>query len=296
MCRCVDFGSTNTSFLSVRFIGESPQRWLRVRAVRIPPTLHRSPCDVNAARGGPGARAGLLGPGDHLRFGGGRRLGLVVSLEPLHFLDELPDVLELPVHGREAHVGDRVEPLQVLHHDPAELLAGNFFFGALVELRLDLGDDVVHRLHPHRPLLAGLQDRAAELLAVEGLPAAVALDDVREHVLDVLVRRVAPLTFQALAPAADELAVTPDPGVDDPILRVAAKRAFHRPGPPLTSSAPDRAGSGWSAPGRRRAPALPPRRSPGSTAPDRSGPRSRPSRSRASRAWSRRASRAGRRW
>src|SRR5262245_6138050 len=31
MCKCVDFGSTNTSFFSARFIRESPQ-WLQVGA------------------------------------------------------------------------------------------------------------------------------------------------------------------------------------------------------------------------------------------------------------------------
>src|SRR5207244_7017308 len=87
--------------------------------------------------------------------------------------------------------------------------------GAVVELRLDLADDVVHRLDADRPLLARFQNRGAELLAVEGLTPAVSLDDVRQDVLDVLVGRVPPVALEALAPAPNELAVAPDPRVDD---------------------------------------------------------------------------------
>src|SRR2546430_6397800 len=146
-------------------------------------------------------------------------------------------------------------------------------------------DDVVDRLDADRPFLARFQDRRAELLAVEGLAPAVPLDDVRQDVLDVLVGRVPPVALEALAPASDELAVTPDPRVDHPIFRVTAKRAFHRPSPPLRRAAPCRAGSGSSAPGPGREPRLPPTPRRASTARGRSRSRSRPSPARASRVW-----------
>src|SRR5205807_839208 len=177
-------------------------------------------------RGRPGQV--LLGLRGRLGLCGGRRLGLVVALKALHLVDELADVLELPVDRSEAHVGHGVELLEVLHHDLPELLARDLLLGAIVELRLDLANDVVDRLDADRPLLARFQNRGAELLAVEGLAPAVPLDDVRQDILDVLVGRVPPVALEALTPAPDELALAPDPRVDDPILRVTAKRAFHR--------------------------------------------------------------------
>src|SRR5262245_49230061 len=59
--------------------------------------------------------------GDLRGLGG---LALVAVLQQaLHLVHELVDVLELPVDGGEAHVGDLVELLQVLHHELAQLLA-----------------------------------------------------------------------------------------------------------------------------------------------------------------------------
>ena len=136
----------------------------------------------------------------------------------------------------------------MIHDHPAELLAADLLLGALVQLGLDLDDDVVDGLHTDRSLLARLQDGTAELLAVEGLAASVALDHVRQHVLDVLVRRVPAVALEALAAAPDELPVPAHPRVDDPILRVTAKRALHRAPPfpdagPVIGFAPNRAGT-----------------------------------------------------
>src|SRR2546430_2248847 len=114
-------------------------------------------------------------------------------------------------HRGKAEVGTGVELLDVFHHHPAGVFAGDLLLGAVVELRLDLADGVVRRLDADRPLLARFQNRGAELLAVEGLTPAVSLDDVRQDVLDVLVGRVPPVALEALAPAPNELAVAPDP-------------------------------------------------------------------------------------
>ena len=121
----------------------------------------------------------------------------------------------------------------MVHDDPAQLLAADLFLGALVELSLDLDDDVVDGLDADRPLLARLQDRPAELLPVEGLAPPVALDHVRQDVLDVFVGRVPAVALEAFAPAPDELSVAAHPRVDHPILGVTAKRALHRAPPSL---------------------------------------------------------------
>src|SRR5262245_57696951 len=64
----------------------------------------------------------LFGFGEGAGLGWGW-LGLVVSLEPLDLLDELADVLELPVDGREPDVGDRIEALEMVHDHAPELFA-----------------------------------------------------------------------------------------------------------------------------------------------------------------------------
>src|SRR5262252_3120878 len=235
-----------------------------------------------------GWSVGSLGFGERAGLGGAG-FRLVVSLESLDLLDELADVLELAVDRGKPDVGDRIEPLQVVHDHSAELLAADLLLGALVQLGLDLDDNVVDRLHADRPLLARLQDGAAELLAVEGLAAAVALDHVRQHILDVLVGRIPTVALEALAAAPDELPVPAHPRVDDPILRVTAKRALHR-APPFPDAgwvigfAQSKAGTDSSAPGPVPVPSPPPTRSRGSPARGRSGERSRPSRPRACRA------------
>src|SRR5207244_4020298 len=83
------------------------------------------------------------------------------------------------------------------HPHLSAVLAVDLRIGAGVALRLDLADDVVHRLCADRPLLARFQNRGAELLAVEVLTPAVSLDDVRQDVLDVLVGRVPPVALEA---------------------------------------------------------------------------------------------------
>src|SRR6266566_41742 len=206
----------------------------------------------------------LLGLGQGTRLGGGG-FGLVVSLEPFHLFDELADVLELAIDRGEPDIGDRVEALEMVHDDPSELLAADLLLGPLVELSLDLDDDVVDGLNSDRPLLARLQDGATELLAVEGLAATVPLDHVRQHVLDVLVGRVPTVALEALTAAPDELPVPAHPRVDDPILRVTAKRALHQ-APPFPDAdtvigfAPDKAGTDSSTPALHREPSpRPPR-------------------------------------
>src|SRR2546428_7209257 len=122
-------------------------------------------------------------------------------------------------------------------------------------------------------------------MAVAGLARAAPPDAERQAEHEVHGGLDPPVALEALAPASDELAVTPDPRVDHPIFRVTAKRAFHRPSPPLRRAAPCRAGSGSSAPGPGREPRLPPTPRRASTARGRSRSRSRPSPARASRVW-----------
>src|SRR3972149_3531366 len=225
-CRCVDLGSPKTSFLSVlRMQGPSMEARFTV-GNSVNATTRRGELSTETS----GLLRGFddgLGGGD----GGGLRatLGLLPFLqESLHLVHELADVLELPVHRGEADVSHLVELLEVLHHQVPELQARDLLPRPAAEALLYIGDHIVHGLHPHRPLLARLEDRGAQLLAVEGLAPAIPLDHHGEHVLDVLVGRVTAAALEALPAAADELSLPPHAGVHHPVLGVAAERALHR--------------------------------------------------------------------
>src|SRR5206468_3153969 len=117
------------------------------------------------------------GPGDL------RALDLIAILdESLHLVHELGDVLELAVDRREPDIRHLVELLQVLHDELTELETADLLLRAIVKPGLDIGHHVIDRLDTDGALLTRLQDRAAELLAVERLTAPVALDHTRQHV------------------------------------------------------------------------------------------------------------------
>src|SRR5437879_3414693 len=132
-CRCVDFGSTNTSFFKGRFMVCAPREPgvdEPKDCVTLPPPLSR--CQRNRGQEERDS-AGLRERSPGLRGAG---LALVVFLqEALHLVHELRDVLELAVDGREADVGHLVEPLQVLHDQLAQLQARNLLLGPVAEPR-----------------------------------------------------------------------------------------------------------------------------------------------------------------
>src|SRR6478672_173055 len=147
-------------------------------------------------------------------------------LERFELVLELLDVLEIAIDRGEPHVGDQVEVAQ----DPQRLLADR--------RRLDLVADPVSELglDPHRRLLdlgerhgsldARPHEARQELLAVERLARAVALDHVQRGVLDPLERRHPLPAEQALAAAANG-ALAGHAAVDDLRLAMFAVRAVH---------------------------------------------------------------------
>ena len=80
----------------------------------------------------------------------------------------------------------------------------------------------------HRPAGEGLADAAGELLPIERLLRAVALDDHETHLLDALEGRVPAPARAALAPSTDGHAAFGGPGVDDAVVVRIAPRASHR--------------------------------------------------------------------
>ena len=76
-------------------------------------------------------------------------------------------------------------------------------------------------------LLAGAEQAAEHLLAVEALAAAVLLDHHVGNLVDALVGGEAAIAALALPPAADRVGLLALARVDDTVLPEAAIRTFH---------------------------------------------------------------------
>src|SRR6266436_7993607 len=77
----------------------------------------------------------------------------------LHDFGEFVDVLEAAVDGGEPYVGDLVQPLQLAHHQLAQLLALDFALRRGQQLVLDPADRIIDRLARHRALAQRQQHR-----------------------------------------------------------------------------------------------------------------------------------------
>src|SRR4029079_14417512 len=131
--------------------------------------------------------------------------------------------------GRKPEEARLSEPLQLLHHERADLGRRDFFLGTLLEHHFDAIGNVLDRGDAHRPLLARFQQAGNQLLPLEALPAAVLLHDHVRDVFDSLVARETLLAIraEALPPAADLAAILFLARVDDLVHQVPAVRALH---------------------------------------------------------------------
>ena len=152
------------------------------------------------------------------------------ACELLDLLAERVDVLEAAIDGGEAHVGDLVELVQLLHDELADHARGDLALAERAQPVADALDRGLDRLAADRPLLERLQHARAQLALVEGLARAVVLDHLRHDELRGLEGREALAAGQALAAAADLLPLAREARVDDLGVVVVAERAVHGPG------------------------------------------------------------------
>src|SRR5262249_6995469 len=137
-------------------------------------------------------------------------------------------VLEITIDRSKADECDRIVLLQTLH----DLLA-DFGGRALAVRRVnDKGLNLIHHLlhlaHRDRALLARAQQSRKDLLAVKFFAPAVLLYDHVWNLVDAFVGGEAPLTFHALAAAANRPALFALARVDHFVIQESAKRALHR--------------------------------------------------------------------
>ena len=172
------------------------------------------------------SRRDSAGSSDELALA--RRLARGAMSQALDLLAERVDVLEAAVDRGEAHVGDFVELVQLLHHDLADLPRRHF---ALAERCAACGRCA--RRRPRSPrsttgrFSSALMHAAAQLALVERLARCVALDDARHDQLGGLERGEALAAGQALAAPADLRALARQARVDDLGVVVRAERAMH---------------------------------------------------------------------
>src|ERR1017187_5534476 len=157
----------------------------------------------------------------------------------LELVHEVSEILEPPIHGREAHERDLVELLEPFHDLSAELHRRHLARLSRREPRLDFVADDLERLRLDRALFAGLHQPAEQLVAVERLAPAVLLHDEKRDLLDGLVRREPALAGVALPPPANHRTFAALARVDDTVVTHAAIGAAHGTEP----SSNDRSGS-----------------------------------------------------
>ena len=85
----------------------------------------------------------------------------------LEFVDEIANVLELPIDAGETDEGHLIQLPQLLHHDLADVAAGDFEFKTPLQLVLHGGDDRFELGVADGALPAGLFQAALDLRAVE---------------------------------------------------------------------------------------------------------------------------------
>src|SRR3954452_7757517 len=160
----------------------------------------------------------------HTALGVGRNFGVLdrqlawsgdgLRLDAAHLGLELGEVGELPVDGGEEDARDWIEVRESAQRKLADVLRLDLRSSRRANLRGDGVGEVLELRLGDRPLVGRARETAQQLLAIERLPRAVALDDGDRRRLGALVRREAHAAVLALAPAADRVARLGEPGVD----------------------------------------------------------------------------------
>src|SRR5690606_6389415 len=137
------------------------------------------------------------------------------------------DVLKAPVDGGEAHVGDRIDLLELLHDPLAEAARGQLALAARDETMPNAPDHGLDRFRVDRPLLERPREPRAQLVLEERLAPPVGLDDLRQAQLRALEGREALAADLALAAPAHRIALFGEARVDHAGFVSRAEWAAH---------------------------------------------------------------------
>ena len=142
----------------------------------------------------------------------------------LQFLQEGFDILEFTVDRSEAHVGDLVSCLKMLHDDLTDLGGGDLINKRIMKLVLDL---LRQLLGVHGTLLTSLEKSRQKLIAVKKLLGAVLLhnDDLNRFYYFKGGKPL--LTSQALSSATDAVPLLHGTGIDHLTICKSTSRTLH---------------------------------------------------------------------
>src|SRR5262249_54376772 len=150
-----------------------------------------------------GARLGCRGPkGRSCAPGARRRVAALVEQDVDLALERL-EVLEALVDAREPDVRDLVELAELRHRELADARRRHLGHAFRPELGLDLVGGRFGGAVRHGPPGQRLAESRGELVAIELLASAIALDDDEARRLDALVGGEAGTACRALAPSPD---------------------------------------------------------------------------------------------
>src|SRR5499427_13469 len=157
----------------------------------------------------------------------GIRGSLLHVQEFVQLTHEFAHVAELTVHGREPHVRDLVQLLQLLHDETADFGRRDFFLGALLQRGLHAVGDGLERRHAHGPLLARFQQARDQLLPLEPFARAIFLDHHVRDLVDPFVAGESFAALEALTPPSNRFTCLGFARVDDFVSQMAAVRTLH---------------------------------------------------------------------
>src|ERR1035437_4734921 len=179
-----------------------------------------------------------------------RRSALSLGVEVVHLALERLDILEARVDAGEADVGDLIQRPQLVHRHLADDRRVHFRASGGAQLGFDLIGRLLGGLFRQGSARQSLAESRHQLLAVELLAGAVALDHHQSRRLDPLVSgepRAARLALAA-APNAGLIQVA---RIHDASLSLATSRTTHRGPPSIARSAGARIPPGGSPPRNR---------------------------------------------
>src|SRR5262249_4063007 len=138
------------------------------------------------------------------------------------------DILEVPIHRREAHERHFVEMPQLLHHELTHRARLNFPLSQSPNLVKNAAERCIDRLATDGPLFERLLHPAANFVLIERLAGAIRLHDDGHDQLRRLERGEALAAAQALAATAHLPPFAREARVRDFGVYVAAEGAIHR--------------------------------------------------------------------
>src|SRR5690349_12637284 len=149
------------------------------------------------------------------------------SNQLLEFRHKLGNVFKLQIHRSKSNIGDLVELFQAPHDHLSNLTRRALTLGRFLHIFLYSVHNALELRRGYRSFFTSAQQARHYFVAIERLAPAVFLDDHVRDLIDTFVRREAPLTTQALAPAANRVAFARLTRVDDFVFEIATERTFH---------------------------------------------------------------------